>query len=122
MMKATIVNYTDSDLCITDGSGKNLRTFPRSGPKATASQTERTLGAVDGVSVVMVSYGMPVNLPAPEAGVFIVISWDVLEAAKMAGRPVDDLLVPADPVRDPDGTIIGYQQFAAVSQGRFPGG
>lgn len=116
------MNCTDSDLHITDGSGKNLQVIPHSGLKVTASQTERTVGAVDGVSVVMASYGTPVNLPAPETGVFIIISREVLEAAKMAGRPVDDLLVPDSPVRDPDGTIIGYQQFAAVSQGRFPGG
>ena len=60
------------------------------------------------------TYGAPVGLPAPEAGTLLIVSTLTAQAAKRAGRITTDLLVPAHPVRNADGAIIGCQGFARV--------
>jgi len=69
---------------------------------------------IDGVEVPVEeqTFGEIQGLPAPEEGVYYVVSTLVLTAAKAAGR--QDVLAPdtAHAIRDAEGKIIGVPGFA----------
>lgn len=92
-------------------------TLPSEG-HARAGQGEDMVSTIDiqGVTVPVYAktYGAPVGLPAPEHGTLLIVSTLTAQAAKRAGRITEDLLVPAHPVRDKEGRIIGCQGFARV--------
>ena len=85
---------------------------------ARAGQGEDMVSTIDiqGVTVPVwgKTYGAPVGLPAPEAGTLLIVSTLTAQAAKRAGRNTEDLLVPAHPVRDKEGRIVGCAGFAKV--------
>ncbi|GAA0719405.1 hypothetical protein Drose_05730 [Dactylosporangium roseum] len=62
---------------------------------------------VDGVPVVDIRFGGGEGLPAPERGVWLVVSRPVA----MVNRDRDDLLVPHEVVRDLDGRTLGCRAF-----------
>jgi hypothetical protein len=107
-----IVNLTPHavNLVLADGT---VRTFESSGV-ARAEQTVVEAGSIEGCRLVRTSFGAPVDLPAPQEGVFYLVSSILVSAARQSGRTVEDLLLPSDSVRDAQGRIIGCRAFALV--------
>lgn len=64
--------------------------------------------AVAGVPVVDITFGVGEGLPAPQPGVFLVVSRPVA----MVNRHRSDLLVPHEVVRDLGGATLGCRAFA----------
>lgn len=99
-----------------------LKTIDPVIPLVRVDQTDIKVGEVevDGVAVELVrtTFGSPLNLPNPEAGIFLAVSIITAQAAQAVGRSTDDLLVPSEMVRHiakegPDkGRIIGCTRFA----------
>ena len=85
---------------------------------ARAGQGEDMVSTIDiqgtPVPVFAKTYGAPVGLPAPEYGTLLIVSTLTAQAAKRAGRITTDLLVPAHPVRDKEGRILGCSGFARM--------
>lgn len=92
---------------------KIIRTYPSEGI-ARARQMSEKIGTLDGVEVVKMTFGEPVDLPDYEEGTCLIVSLITANAAKYVGRRTDDLLITADPVRDTDGQIVGCRHFAVV--------
>ena len=94
-----------------------FRVLPSEG-HARAGQGEDMKGTItvgrEMVPVFVKTYGEPIGLPAPEDGTLLIVSTLTAQAAKRAGRDTSDLLVPAHPVRDKEGRIIGCAGFARI--------
>lgn len=108
-----IKNLTPHAVTIVAADGTVDRTIPSDGV-ARAAQMMKPAGAIDGITLVDMVYGEPVDLPDPQDGMFLIVSALTAQAAKAAGRPTDDLLLPADAVRDEAGRIIGCRALARV--------
>lgn len=112
------VTVFDPETCIFDartrsyktGCPKVLRTFEPSGicPRVTTEETR--YADIDGIQCIGVKYGEIENLPEHRTNVFLIVSALVAVAGRKQGR--DDLLVPAQLVRDSDGRIIGCLALA----------
>lgn len=108
-----IKNLTPHAVTIIAADGTVDRTIPSDGV-ARAAQMMKPVGVLDGITLVDMVYGAPVDLPSPQDGTFLIVSALTAQAAKAAGRPTDDLLLPADAVRDEAGRIIGCRALARV--------
>lgn len=109
---AKIINLTPHTVNIVkDGNIKAA--FPSEGI-ARASQTAEHVGELDGIELVSMKFGATKDLPAPEDGVYYIVSVITANAARAEGRTTSDLLITADPVRDDSGRIIGCERFALV--------
>ena len=108
-----ILNLTPHAVNIVK-DGEELLSIPPSGVVARATQSDVTVGQVEGIEVVRTTFGDSTDLPDPVEGVWLVVSLATATAAKAAGRTVDDLLLTSGPVRDVDGRIIGCQRFARL--------
>lgn len=108
-----IINLTPHDVVVRDASGV-MMAIPSSGTVARATQSDEVVGMVEGIEVVKTTFGEPTNLPAPQDGVYLVVSLATANAAKAAGRTVDDLLLTSGPIRDAEGNIIGCSRFARL--------
>lgn len=107
-----IVNLTPHDVVVYNGDEVIAR-YPSAGA-ARVSQTDEAAGELSGVPLVRTVFGEVENLPDPQDGVMLVVSAITATAAKASGRRTDDLLLPANPVRDAQGRIIGCRAFALV--------
>ena len=107
-----IRNLTPHDVNLYHGADV-IATFPSEGI-ARASQYAAPMGTVDGFPLVSMTYREPVGLPEPEPGVYLIVSSLTAQAAKNYGRPTDDLLLTALPVRNGTGAIVGCQAFGWV--------
>lgn len=83
-------------------------------PPDVAAALAEDLDELDGVEegrqhipIGRAAWGQVVGLPAPEPGIYHVVSVIVAEAAVDAGRTIDDLFVPGDQIRDDRGRIVG---------------
>ena len=112
-MTNNIINLTPHTINICAEDGGILRSYESQGI-ARAKQTAEPIGKVDGVELVSMKFGEPEGLPKYTAGTYYVVSIITANAAKAAGRRVDDLLITSDPVRDADGRIAGCKRFALV--------
>lgn len=110
---ANIINLTPHEVSIIAEDGSVKATFPSSGI-ARAEQHAELVGDLNGIELVTMKFGDPIDLPAPEEGTFLVVSIITANAAKACGRSVDDLIITADPVRNDAGQIIGCRRFALV--------
>lgn len=106
-----ILNLTPHAVTIVAADGTVARTIPSDGV-ARVMQTMRPAGLLDGIAIVDTVYGEPIDLPEKRANTFIIVSAVTAQAAKAVGRPTDDLLFPADFVRDDAGRIIGCRALA----------
>jgi hypothetical protein len=95
---------------LADGS---TRTLPSEGV-ARATETTETTEDVCGVPTSRVTRGEPVGLPAPQSGVWLVVSALAASAAREAGRSTADLLTPGALVRDEGGAVVGCRGFYRV--------
>ena len=111
---AKIVNLTPHAVNVIAEDGVTVKaTFPSEGI-ARASQVAKHVGELDGIELVTMEFGATQDLPAPQEGVYYIVSIITANAAKAEGRGADDLVITADPVRDADGCIIGCKRFALV--------
>lgn len=109
-----ILNLTPHQIVVVDANGAEMAVYPPTGTVARAAQADEVVGEIEGIEVVKTSFGAPTDLPAPEEGVWLVVSLATANAAREAGRTVDDLLLTSGPVRDSDGRIIGCRRFARI--------
>ena len=113
---ALVYNYTPHDVNVYHNTG-NVEVFESRG-LARCTQEEEYVGYIEPegplcipTTIVRMQYGKVEGLPEPQDGVFYIVSSLVAQACK--GKR-SDLLVPADPVRDESGRIIGCRKFAIV--------
>ena len=111
-LMAIIKNLTPHTVNIVAEDG-SIVMFPSEGI-ARASQVAEHVGELDGIELVTMKFGATQDLPAPQEGVYYIVSVITANAAKAEGRGADDLVITADPVRDADGRIIGCKRFALV--------
>ena len=108
---------TDDNQYHPNTGARPFCTLPSEG-HARAGQGEDMKGTItvgrEAVPVFVKTYGEPIGLPDPEDGTLLIVSTLTAQAAKRAGRDTSDLLVPAHPVRDKDGAIIGCAGFARI--------
>ena len=109
----TIKNLTPHAVNIVDSEGNLRRSFASEGI-ARATQSSTVVGEVDGIELVEMSFGDPIDLPDPTEGTLLIVSVITANAAKACGRGADDLVIAADPVRDSEGRIIGCMRLAKV--------
>lgn len=81
---------------------------------ARALQTTEFIETVDGYRITRSAYGAPVDLPEPQDGVNLIVSLATMKAALKHGRPVWDLYIVNETVRDSAGHIVGCKSFARV--------
>lgn len=74
-----------------------LKTFPSEGV-ARVTSTSVDCAPIEDIPTVAMSFGDPIDLPAPAEGTFLIVS--SLLASSPACRGRKDLLVPAQPVVD----------------------
>lgn len=110
---AKIVNLTPHTVNILAEDGTIKAEYPSEG-NARAFQIAEHAGELEGIELVTMKFGETQNLPAPQEGVYYIVSAITANAAKAEGRGADDLVITADPVRDADGRIIGCKRFALI--------
>ena len=108
--KVMIVNLTPHDINLFRGN-ELVETVKSSGIARVNVRSEK-VGEIDGFPISKNFYGEITGLPAPQPGVFYVVSALVAQAA--VGLKRTDLLVVNDTVRDEKGQIIGCRGFARI--------
>jgi len=103
---STIINMTPHDVMLCNKDGKVTKTFPSAGVIRLSMTTEQVT-IVDGVPLSHTSFGRPEGLPEEKTGIYYIVSQLVLSACKDR----NDLLVPAEMVRDNKGRIVGCQSL-----------
>lgn len=101
-----VVNLTPHSINIVDAEGVLIRELPSEG-LARVSSVSTPVGVVDEIPVIKQEFGEIEGLPAPEEGVYYVVSAMIGTAAKNR----QDLLGPADFVRDQEGRILGCKSL-----------
>ena len=108
----TIINLTPHSVDYIDETG-SVETFLSQGV-ARASQSIEEVGTLSGHRLVRYRYGAPVGLPDYKEGTFYIVSSILVDSVLQVGRRPDDLLLPADTVRDGQGRIAGCKAFSLV--------
>ena len=108
----TIINLTPHAVNVIGNDNSVAITIPASGNVARCSQTidiigNITLDSVD-IPISSSSYGEVVDLPAPQVGVYYIVSRLVMSACPAR----QDLLCPNDLVRNDAGQVIGCRSLA----------
>lgn len=103
----TIVNMTPHDVVMYGNDNRAFCTFPASGKLIRLSQKNEIVGDINGIPTIKVVFGEPKGLPKYNPDIVYIVSAFV----KSALPDRVDLVVPSDPVRDPDGRIIGCRAF-----------
>lgn len=109
-------NLTPHPIRVVRPDGEIME-LPPSGQVARVAAIETPAGDLDGIPLVSRTWGQVENLPAPEPGVFLVVSSLVFEAA----RDRNDLLVPdtgPTAVRDASGQVVAVRRLVARREGR----
>ena len=107
-MEIIINSLTPHEINIVDKEGKVVKTFPSNG-EARATQDEVKIGTVEGVPIIKMTFGEPVDLPEPSDRVFYIVSVITANAARLSGRTTRDLFITGKTVRNDKGQIIGCQ-------------
>lgn len=114
MNNINIINLTPHTVNIYGKDGEKIVKSIESTGVARANQTTEVVGVLDGIELVSMRFGRLENLPDYHENTYYIVSVITANAAKVAGRRTDDLLITADPVRDADNRIIGCKRFALV--------
>lgn len=108
-MAERVINATPHAVVIVDGQGNRVRALEPSGLVIRRAEVVHPQSAtVDGIPTCTTSWGALEDLPGPESGTFYIVSRMVKDAAPER----DDLLVPAELVRDERGRIIGCRSLS----------
>lgn len=106
-MSKNFVNLTPHEVTFVTESGNVV--VPASGSLARVSTSNETIDNIDGIPVKKTVYGEVEGLPDPETDTIFLVSSMV---ASRIDR--DDVLVPADFVRDEKGVIIGAKSLSRL--------
>lgn len=110
-----IKNLTPHEVVVYDGNMGIIGRYPSEGVVARARATyESDDKSVNGVPLVHVTFGDPVDLPDPTEDTMFIVSLITAQAAESVGRITSDLLITAQPVRDESGQIIGCTAFTQL--------
>lgn len=100
-------NYTPHTLTL---HGETWIThLPVAGPAPRLAVSRQQLGTLAGLPLVRSTMGAPEGLPEPVAGVVLVVSALVAEAAPER----EDLAYPGEAIRDAEGRIVGARGLCA---------
>lgn len=103
-----LINMTPHDITIVDVNGNIIKVIPASGKLIRLAQFTVSAGfTVDDVPITITSYSEPNGLPDYELGKFYIVS----QLIKSAIPYREDLLVPAEMVRDDKGNILGCKSL-----------
>ena len=103
----TIFNMTPHFVSICNADGLITKDIPPTGNVIRLKTTVVTHGNIDDVRITGTIFGAAEGLPSYNADVYYIVSQLVKNA--LPGR--NDLLVPAEVVRDTKGNIIGCQSL-----------
>ena len=107
-MAQEVINMTPHPITICDDAGNILRKIMPCGRWIRLSRITVSAGFdVDGIPVTKTTFGYPIGLPPYEEGVYYVVS----QLVKNTLTDRQDLLVPAETVRDERGRIIGCRSL-----------
>jgi len=98
---------TPHPITILDESNNIIRSIPSDGLIRLKTSTVSAGFTVDDVNITKTQFGEPQGLPNYELGKFYVVS----QLVKNAFPEREDLLVPAEVVRDENGQIIGCRSL-----------
>lgn len=99
----SLLNYTPHPIHIVDGEGNVLKTIESSGLVRLKPFTVDAGFTVEDVKITKTHFGEVQGLPPYEFGVFYIVS----QLVKTALPQREDLLVPAEVLRDTNGNIVG---------------
>lgn len=102
-----IKNLTPHPIHIVDAEGNVLKTIASDGLVRLKAITVDAGFTVEDVKVTKTQFGEPEGLPEYEFGVFYIVS----QLVKSALPAREDLLVPAEVVRDSNGNIVGCRSL-----------
>lgn len=108
-----IINLTPHAISIVDEAGNRIVDLPSEG-EARAVQTNISIGSLGDIPLVKTEFGEPIGLPEPAENTFYIVSAITANAAKVAGRTTDDLLLTAETVRNEKNQIIGCKALAKI--------
>lgn len=104
----SLINMTPHAVNICDAEGVIVKVIPASGNLIRLAQfTVPQNYTIDDVPVTKSTYSEPNGLPEYELGTFYIVS----QLVKSACPDREDLLVPAEMVRDKEGNIIGCRSL-----------
>jgi len=103
----SIINMTPHDVTVYGENNQVISIYKASGKLIRLSQRNETVGDIDDIPTIKVVFGEPEGLPEYDPDIIYIVSAFV----KSALPDRTDLVVPSDPVRDPDGRIIGCRAF-----------
>ena len=99
-------NMTPHPVIILDKGNEEIARFESAGQIRLAAQT-MAASRIDGIATSRTVFGSPEGLPEYEAGTYYIVS----QLVKSSLPDRDDLLVPAEVVRDKSGNIIGCRSL-----------
>jgi len=102
-----IKNLTPHPIHLVDEDNNVIRTFAPAGLVRLKAATVDAGFTVDDCKVTRTVFGEPVGLPEYQFGQFYIVS----QLVKSALPTREDLLVPAEVVRDQNGNILGCKSF-----------
>ena len=106
-------NLTPHNIDVVDTSGLTTTITPDGQVARVEYNTEPAL-AIDGIPIVITTPNKMVGLPAPESGIYLIVSSRVVDYARELGRSVSDLLVPHEQIRNTAGQPIGCAALARL--------
>jgi len=104
------INLTPHPIVFMDEGGNIIEEVNPFGVVARASQREEKIGEIDGLPVYKMEFGEVKNLPEPSEGTIYIVSLATAQACPER----KDVFIPAHPVRDEQGRIIGCRALAHV--------
>ena len=104
---AIIKNLTPHPINLLDENNNIVRTFGSDGLVRLKANTVSAGFTVDDCKITKTVFGEPDGLPEYQFGQFYIVS----QLVKSALPQREDLLVPAEVVRDANGNIIGCKSF-----------
>jgi hypothetical protein len=104
---ASIKNLTPHPIHLVGLDGQIIRTFSPDGLVRLKTSTVDAGFTVEGCKITKTVFGEPEGLPEYKLGQFYIVS----QLVKSALPNREDLLVPAEVVRDSNGNILGCKSF-----------
>lgn len=106
-MSEKIVNMTPHPVNILDEENNEIATIPASGKLIRLKSAVIRDGQMGKIPISKTVFGDPEGLPERNTGIYYIVS----QLVKSACSSRDDLLVPAEVVRDTAGNIIGCRSL-----------
>ena len=106
------VNATPHDVNVYDASKNPVKVIGISKEvQAQVKASRKLIGVFGGAEIYEIEYGQPSPLPAPQEGVFYIVSSLYAAALRAAGDKRPDILTPGDSIRSDTGQVIGCVGF-----------